>query len=142
MTAFCILFFYISSLILNTGFRSDMKSIIGFIFLVILGIFSFLSIGMLLVSLVKKGSSAVSIINVVNILVIFLSDLFIPVSIMPYWVQKIAELSPIYLYVNAMRAVTRSEFQLDDILPAIIVLMVVGIVSFFLAMKKFEWRAA
>ncbi|MDP4535121.1 ABC transporter permease [Alkalimonas collagenimarina] len=140
LALFCIAFFYLANVALQTGVSITGQSIAGFVLLLLLGIITFLGVGLLLVSLIKKGSTAIAIINIVNLPIIFLSDLFIPVASMPAAIRDIAELSPVYLFVNAMRSVTQPEFVLNAIVPTVLTLIGISLVSFMISSKSFQWR--
>ncbi|GGD73226.1 ABC transporter permease [Lacimicrobium alkaliphilum] len=140
LALFCIAFFYLANAALQTGISITGQSVFGFALLLVLGTIAFLSVGLLLVSLIKKGSTAVAIINIVNLPIIFLSDLFIPVAAMPAFIRNIAELSPVYLFVNAMRSVTQPEFVISAIGPTVATLIGISLVSLMISSKSFQWR--
>lgn len=142
LSVFCVLFFYMANLALGTNIHLSPQHVFGFVWLLILGIVAFLGVGLLLVSSIKKGTTAVAIINMINLPIIFLSDLFIPVAAMPELIRRIAELSPVYLFVNAMRRVTEQQFVLYDVVPATAVLLGVIALSLIISTKLFQWRAA
>ncbi len=140
LTIFCVAFFYIANAILGTGIPITLKSVSGFIVLLMLGVLAFLSVGLLFVSVIKKGATAVAIINIINLPVIFLSDLFIPVATMPAFIRDVAELSPVYLFVNAMRSVTQPDFVLSALTTTVLTLIVISALSLLISAKSFQWR--
>jgi len=138
---FCLAFFYGANLALNTGVSYNAIEFLQFSSLLIAGIIAFLSAGLLLVSVVKNGSTAVAIINIVNLPILFLSDLFMPVAIMPDMVRAVAEKSPVYLFVNSLRNVADpSSFELT--MMTLFSLLITGLLCLAISAKTFNWRNA
>lgn len=142
LSVFCVLFFYLSNWVLGTNISVSTAHIASFAWLILLGIVAFLGMGLLLVSAVKKGATAIAIINIINLPIIFLSDLFIPVASMPEAIRSIAEWSPVYLFVNAMRDVTQPSFMASDLIVTSITLAVIGALTLGVSSKLFQWRTA
>lgn len=136
---FCLLFFYSANLAYGTGLSFSVAETIKFCGLLLAGIVAFLSAGLLMVSMVKKGSTAVAIINIVNLPILFLSDLFMPVAMMPDFIRVVAEKSPVYLFVNSLRNVGSSVNQ-ELIGITFLSLFIVGMVCLVISAKTFRWR--
>lgn len=142
LSVFCVLFFYFSNWVLGTNVGVSVVHVVSFAWLLLLGIVAFLGMGLLLVSAVKKGATAIAIINIINLPIIFLSDLFIPVASMPEVIRSVAEFSPVYLFVNAMRAVTQDEFAISDLMVTSVMLIAVSVLTLVVSSKLFQWRTA
>ena len=142
LSFFCILFFYISNWVLGTNVSVSALHVASFAWLLFLGIVAFLGVGLLLVSMVKKGATAIAIINIINLPIIFLSDLFIPVASMPEVIRSIAEWSPVYLFVNAMRGVPQAEFVLSELMIPSVTLLLVAALTLGVSSKLFQWRTS
>ena len=140
LAVFCILFFVLSNLVLQTGLEFNALSTVFFLLLLILGIVAFLSVGLLLVSVIKKGATATAIINIVNLPILFLSDLFIPVALMPAYIKVVAEQSPVYLFVNSLREVTQPGFDVSSIGLTLLSLALVSAVCMLISSRLFQWR--
>lgn len=138
---FCLLFSYAANKALNTGVSYTTGEFLEFSALLMAGIIAFLSAGLLLVSIVKNGSTAVAIINIVNLPILFLSDLFMPVAMMPEMVQAVAEKSPVYLFVNSLRNVPIAQSNELTIIT-LISLLAVGTLCLLISVKTFNWRNA
>ncbi|WP_448548283.1 ABC transporter permease [Thalassotalea fusca] len=138
---FCLTFFYGANYILGTGVTLSIAELTKFSCLLFVGILAFLSAGLLMVSLVKNGATAVAIINIINLPVLFLSDLFMPVAMMPEFIRVVAEKSPVYLFVNSLRNVTDSGAQ-DLLGLTFFSLFIAGALCLWGSTKTFKWRNA
>ena len=67
------------------------------------GTFAFLAIGLLLASVLTKPMTAAAVVNLLNLPILFLSDLVVPLSILPESIAAITRLSPVYLFVDVIR---------------------------------------
>ncbi|MBV8753540.1 MAG: ABC transporter permease [Pseudonocardiales bacterium] len=94
----------------------------------------------LVTSLIKRTSTAHAIINFINIPVIFLSDLFLPASILPKWLFAIVKWSPFFIFTEKYRAVYADTYSLADIALWTGVLALSGIVLINAASRLFTWN--
>lgn len=69
--------------------------------------------------------------------VIFVSNAFVPTSVMPGWLRPIAEANPISTTTTAMRTLVIDGWVLDEILPAVGILVGVTIVAILIATLSF-----
>lgn len=110
--------------------------------LVTLGTIAFLAAGLALAGVVTSNTLASAVINFVNLPIMFLSDLFIPLSMMPEAVQEVARFSPIYLLADAMRGAADGPFTFADAAPALIGLATLFAVACAVIATTFRWRLA
>ena len=108
----------------------------------VIGIIAFLGIGLLIASLITSPVTGQAIINTLNLPIIFLSDLFIPVSAMPQWLQSIVAYSPINAFVNLLRHVLDGQALRSADIQVLIVLTLIGVGSYAISMKTFNWRTS
>ena len=109
-------------------------------FLVALSSVAFLSLGMAVAGVVTKISTANALINLVNIPIMFLSDLFIPISLMPESIQLVAGYSPIYMLADAMRQVAAGTAGLAECWPTILYLIALAAIGAVVAAFSFRWN--
>lgn len=108
--------------------------------LVLLGTVAFLAAGLALAGLVTSNTLASAVINFVNLPIMFLSDLFIPLNIMPEFVRTIAHYSPIYLLVDGMRQAASGTYGIAEAAPALWSLLVLLAVAALVIVSSFRWR--
>jgi ABC-2 type transport system permease protein len=90
--------------------------------LTLAGTISFLAAGLAIAGLVTNNALGAAMINIINLPIIFLSDLFIPLSSMPDAVADVSRLTPVYLLVDAMRGVAAGTHSLADCGPVFLAL--------------------
>lgn len=110
--------------------------------LIVAGSVAFLAAGLALAGLVTSNTLASAVINFVNLPIMFLSDLFIPIAVMPQTVQNLAQYSPVYLLVNAMRETSVGAYQLADSGSALIALAIMFAISVAVILTTFRWKLA
>ncbi len=110
--------------------------------LIIVGSMAFLAAGLALAGLVTSNTLASAVINFVNLPIMFLSDLFIPISAMPQAVQALTQYSPVYLLVRAMRETSAGSSGISEFFPALISLGVLFGISLVVIFTTFRWRLA
>lgn len=108
--------------------------------LTLLGTVSFLTAGLAIAGFVTSNTLGSALINIVNLPIIFLSDLFIPLSAMPEVVQSVSKVTPVYLLVDAMRGAAAGTRTLADCGPAILALSILFAVSAIIVATTFRWR--
>ena len=106
----------------------------------ILGTISFLTAGLAIAGLVTSNTLGSALINIINLPIVFLSDLFIPISSMPEPVQAVSRVTPVYLLVDAMRGAAAGTRTLADCGPAIIALVILFAASAAIVATTFRWR--
>ncbi|MFC7332371.1 ABC transporter permease [Rhodocista pekingensis] len=107
--------------------------------LLLTGSSAFLAAGLFLAGMTTKSSVAAAVINLINLPIMFLSDLFIPIAQLPDAVAALAEFNPVYWLVVAMRdAVTvgLTSWELATSAGWFLALTVIGL---SLAALTFRW---
>lgn len=108
--------------------------------LTLLGTMAFLAAGLAIAGLVTSNSVGSAIINMINLPIIFLSDLFIPLSSMPEPVAAVSRLTPVYMLADAMRGAAAGTRTLADCGPAIASLLILLAISAIIVLSTFRWR--
>ncbi len=142
MVIFTVLFVIIADFAYGSSLQLSVKSVLNYMALTVIGSFSFISVGFVLVSLISRPSTASALINIVSVPILFLSDLFIPISILPEYIQAFAIQSPVYIYTDASRMILNNGASIIDVWKEISLLFFVGVISLFIAMKTFRWSPA
>lgn len=104
--------------------------------LVIAGSLAFLAAGLALAGVITRTTVATAVINLLNLPIMFLSDLFIPLTLMPEAVQSAAHWSPVYQLAAAMRAAVADT----EVAPfSWISLGMLATLAFAVAATTFRW---
>ena len=105
----------------------------------LLGPLFFAALGMLIGTLSKKAETAGIISNLFAFPMMFLSGAFIPVSVMPSWLQPYARIWPLYYVINGIQSVS----VFSDTAQALFDLGLIAImasITFVAAVLAFRWR--
>mgnify|MGYP002781088262 CR=1 FL=1 len=108
--------------------------------LTLFGSITFLTAGLAIAGLVTNNTVGAALINVINLPIIFLSDLFIPLSAMPHVIQDVARAMPTYLLVEAMRGAAEGSFTLADSRLVLLSLIILFTFSLVVVSTTFRWR--
>jgi len=116
--------------------------IYGNIFLVllllILGVFSFIGLGIALTSIAKDQETASMLITTFMFPMMFLSGVFFPIDQMPKFMQLISKFIPLTYAADALRRVMTLGVSLSAVSLDIIVLSVFGVVMLGIAVPLFK----
>ena len=107
-------------------------------FMVILGIFSFIGIGIMAVSLAGDQSTGTMIMNLLMFPFMFLGGIFFPISQMPWIMQEISKLIPLTYAADAMRKIMLLNANVADVSTDIIILLAFGIITMAIALPLFS----
>ncbi|MEL7129890.1 MAG: ABC transporter permease [Pseudomonadota bacterium] len=142
LLVFSLIFIIGANLIYRAGIDLSLGTLALALVTSAAGIFAFLGIGLAIAAFITKPATGQAVINTLNLPVIFLSDLFIPVSAMPEWIQSIVSVSPIYAFVNLLRNIFDGRsFGAADV-QTLVMLFALGTLAFWIAMSSFKWRPA
>ena len=106
--------------------------------MVILGIFSFIGIGIMAVSMAGSQGTGTLIMNLIMFPMMFLSGIFFPVSQMPWFMQDISNLIPLTYAADAMRKIMLLNANLADVSTDIIILLAFGVITMLIALPLFS----
>jgi ABC-2 type transport system permease protein len=113
-------------------------SILLSFFLLFLGVFSFIGLGILFTSLSENQESSTMMMGLLQFPMMFLSGVMFPIQQMPWFMQWISELIPVTYAADAMRKVMILNAGLTDVLPQIAILVVLGVVTMAIAIPVFK----
>ena len=99
---------FIFALILGVQLHISLLTILGVILIVMLGAAVFTGLSMIIASIVKTRDRFMGIGQVITLPLFFASNAIYPVSIMPAWLQVVANVNPLSYMVNGLRALMLS----------------------------------
>ncbi|WP_069812264.1 ABC transporter permease [Streptomyces sp. TP-A0874] len=105
----------------------------------VLGITAFLTIGVLIGSFADTPEAVAAIANFLMVPMAFLSGSFLPLDLMPSWLQAISRALPLRYMNDAVSASLTGEGSGGDILLGCGGLLVFTVVCGALALKTFRW---
>lgn len=113
-------------------------SLILVFILLLLGVFSFVGLGILITSFADREETATMLMMSLMFPMMFLSGVFYPVEQMPTWVQYISKILPLSYSTAALRKVMILGSGLGSIIPEIIFLTAFGIIFLLIAVPMFS----
>jgi len=113
-------------------------SILLAVLLLLLGVFSFIGIGIVITSVASDEETAQTFMMVLQFPMMFLSGVFFPIQQMPWYMQGISKALPLTYATQAMRKVVVLGAGPGDILTEVLVLLVFGVVLLALSIPLFK----
>lgn len=108
--------------------------------MIIMGSIVFIMLGFIISSVSKTTESAESFSNVLSMPMMFLGDVFIPISVLPSYIQVISKTMPLTYLSDTFRKIMLHGSGFGDIWFNVVVLTVFGIIMFLGAIKLFRWE--
>jgi ABC-type multidrug transport system permease subunit len=134
-TVFLFLFF--GNAIYHAPYPSHLGSLIVF---VSLGLVAFRAVGMIVASVVNSAQEAQIVVQILYLPMLFLSGATFPVSMMPVWVQTIAQFLPAtYLFQGVTSILLGGESVLKN-LASVFALLTTLAVCLLIGVKLFRWE--
>jgi ABC-2 type transport system permease protein len=106
--------------------------------LLLLGIFTFIGIGIAITATAKDEETAQTMMMIVQFPMMFLSGIFFPVEQMPTFLQYAAKVLPLTYAVQAMRKVMILGGGIGDVIIEILIMAVFGTVMLMIAIPLFK----
>jgi ABC-2 type transport system permease protein len=106
--------------------------------LLILGVFSFVGLGIVLTSVAKDQQTATMLMTTLLFPMMFLSGVFFPIQQMPWYMQDISQVLPLTYAVNALRKVMVLGAGVPAISTELTVMVVFGAVMTAIAVPVFR----
>lgn len=107
-------------------------------FMLLLGIFSFIGLGILAISMSGDQASGTMIVNLLMFPMIFLGGVFYPIQQMPWFMQTISQFIPLTYAADAMRKIILLNAGIGDVLFQMIILVAFGVVTMAIAVPLFR----
>ena len=108
------------------------------IILLLLGIFSFVGLGILVSSLASEQETATQLLFMFQFPMLFLSGTFFPILLMPVFMQKIAYFIPLTYAINALRKDMVLGAGFPEIHTELLVLALFGAITLFISVPIFK----
>jgi len=106
--------------------------------MVVLGIFSFIGIGIMAVSMAGSQGTGTLIMNLIMFPMMFLGGIFFPISQMPWFMQDISNVIPLTYAADAMRKIMLLNANVADVSTDIIILLAFGAITMAIALPLFS----
>ena len=106
--------------------------------LLLLGVFSFVGLGIVLTSFAKDQQTAAMLMTTLMFPMMFLSGVFFPIQQMPWYMQDIAHVLPLTYATSALRKVMVLGASVPDITTELTILIVFGAIMTAIAVPVFR----
>ena len=106
--------------------------------LLLLGVFSFVGLGVVITSFAKDQETAMMVMMALMFPMMFLSGVFFPVQQMPWFMQSISKALPLTYVATALRKVMVLGAGVSMITTELVVLIIFGIVMTTIAVPVFK----
>src|ERR1700704_4784712 len=107
---------------------------------VALGALAFRSIGLIVASVVNSMQESQIVIQLLYFPMLFLSGTTIPISVMPSWVQVIAQFIPATYLMTGMQSILGRKESLAQNVSAAGALLLTTVLATFIGVKLFRWE--
>jgi len=106
--------------------------------LLLLGVFSFVGLGVVLTSFAKDQETAVMLMTTIMFPMMFLSGVFFPIEQMPWFMQSISKFLPLTYVADALRKVMVLGADIPALITELTILIVFGVVMTAIAVPVFK----
>src|SRR6185312_998683 len=131
------LFFFFSAAVYRMPLPHDLLSIVLFISV---GVIAFRALGMIVAAVVNSAQEANILTQILYLPMLFLSGATFPISIMPVWVQTIAQFMPAtYLYQGTVAIMIGGQTVWTNLI-AVFALLITLAVALIVGTKLFRWE--
>ena len=112
---------------------------VGLIVVVAVSYFAFSSLGSLVASVVDSVQESQVVIQTFYFPMLFLGGVTWPISIMPAWLQGVAQFIPSTYMTDALRPILAGDQTLSEQWPSIGALALTGVLALIFADRLFRW---
>ncbi|HSP66918.1 MAG TPA: ABC transporter permease, partial [Bryobacteraceae bacterium] len=113
---------------------------ISLLIFVSLGLLAFASIGGIIAALVNSMQEGILLTQLFYFPMLFLSGATIPLTVMPAWLQTVAQFIPMTYFTTGLQPILRGKETLLDNLTSAGALALTAALGTFLAAKLFRWE--
>lgn len=142
-TRLLLLMIQVGLVILMGALFFDLHLYGGFLNIVVvalLGSLVFLSLGFTISGLASSTNTAMSLAQMIQMPMMFLSGVYFPRETLPDWLYRITEYLPLTYLADALRETMVNNASLWDVRLKIVPLVIWAIGGFFLAVQLFRWE--
>jgi ABC-2 type transport system permease protein len=130
-----VLILILASVLFGVSIQGSILLVFG---LLLLGVFSFVGLGVVLTSFAKDQETAMMIMMTLMFPMMFLSGVFFPVQQMPWYMQSISKALPLTYAADALRKVMVLGAGIPQITTELTVLIAFGVVMTTIAVPVFK----
>jgi ABC-2 type transport system permease protein len=130
-----VLILVLASILFGVSIQGSILLVFG---LLLLGVFSFVGLGVVLTSFAKDQETAMMVMMTLMFPMMFLSGVFFPVQQMPWYMQDISKALPLTYAADALRKVMVLGAGIPEIATELTVLIAFGVVMIAIAVPVFK----
>ncbi len=130
-----VLILILASLLFGVSIQGNILLVFA---LLVLGVFSFVGLGVVLTSFAKDQETAMMVMMTLMFPMMFLSGVFFPVQQMPWYMQDISKMLPLTYAADALRKVMVLGAGIPEITTELAVLIAFGVVMIGIAVPVFK----
>jgi ABC-2 type transport system permease protein len=130
-----VLILVLASLLFGVSIQGSILLVFG---LLLLGVFSFVGLGVVLTSFAKDQETAMMVMMTLMFPMMFLSGVFFPVQQMPWYMQDISKALPLTYAADALRKVMVLGAGVPEIATELTVLIAFGVIMIAIAVPVFK----
>ena len=130
-----VLILVLASILFGVSIQGNILLVFG---LLLLGVFSFVGLGVVLTSFAKDQETAMMVMMTLMFPMMFLSGVFFPIQQMPWYMQSISKVLPLTYAADALRKVMVLGAGIPQIASELTVLIVFGVVMIAIAVPVFK----
>ncbi len=109
--------------------------------MIIFGILAFVALGQVISGVATTAGVAVALGQILNFSQMFITDMIMPMELMPAWIQKVAPYLPAYATIQLVRPPLVDGTVSPDLWPNLLVVAVYTLVGGIVAARLFRWAA-
>ena len=102
-----------------------------------LAVMSFSGVGIIITSIAGEQETAMTSLMLINMPMMFLSNVVFPIEQLPWWLQAIGKSLPLYYAADALRKIIVLNAQIAQIVPDLIVLASYSLLTLSIAIPVF-----
>jgi ABC-2 type transport system permease protein len=130
-----VLILILASVLFSVSIQGNIILVFG---LLLLGVFSFVGLGVVLTSFAKDQETAMMVMMTLMFPMMFLSGVFFPVQQMPWYMQDMSKILPLTYAADALRKVMVLGAGIPQITTELTVLIAFGVVMIAIAVPVFK----
>lgn len=115
-------------------------TVLQMLFLSVIGLIVFMGFGFVVSGIAKNESTIPPIANMITLPQFLLSGTFFSIEVFPTWLQPISRALPLTYLNDAMRKVAFEGASLWEVQHQIMILFIWGIIVYSVAVKTFKWE--
>lgn len=106
----------------------------------LVGALAFVLVGQALAAISPSVGTATAVGNVIYFPLMFISNLFLPLDIMPSWIADVARWTPAFMLVDLVRPALTGDAAVQSAALNLFGLAVCGLVGLLIAARWFRWE--